>query len=151
MREIFDILSRGTFFPSNSFVFSPSAQSAFLLVVLEHGTLVGFTKGARFSGTRWTQAGLSQTFTSRKALPKYTQADQRTVSICVNPCLKKISVSSVTSVAIISLSAFGETSPAAMRRGGWLNPCNLCNPWLKFASCVFAPSMKPGLSRAKFV
>jgi hypothetical protein len=54
-------------------------------------------------------------------------------------------------VAIISLSAFGETSPAAMRRGGWLNPCNLCNPWLKFASCVFAPSMKPGLSRAKFV
>ena len=61
--------------------------------------MVGFKMGACISGTLWTQAGLSQMFTSRRDLPKYTKAEQNSASlrnqrqkICRNPVIlsKKI-------------------------------------------------------------
>jgi hypothetical protein len=57
--------------------------------------LVSFTKGTYISGTRWTQAGFSQMFTSRRNLSKYTKADQISLrnlrnqrqKICRNPVI----------------------------------------------------------------
>jgi hypothetical protein len=65
--------------------------------------------GACISGTRWTQAGLSQMFTSRTDSPKYTEAEQilcalcaisveRTVLICVHLWLK-LNQSKITNYA----------------------------------------------------